>query len=225
MAIQIVTPPSVEPVTVTEARLTCKVYDDVTSEDAFIAMLIASARQDAEKITWRAMVTQTWKLVADRFPRPGSGYTSAIWYGPQWGNMPGPITMAPLEGKTGYEIFLPKPPLQSVTTIKYIDQNGTQQTLDPTLYIVDTVSEPGRITPAYGQTWPTIREQVNAVEIQFVCGYGNASAVPAGIKRWMLLRINTLFNQREEVAILARGKVEQLPYVDGLLDDYRVKVF
>lgn len=225
MALQIVTAPTVEPVSLQEARGYARVDDDFTKDDGLISNLIIAARQDAEKITWRALVTQTWKLVADRFPRPGNGYTAAIWYGPQWGNMPGPITMAPLDGKTGYEIFLPKPPLQSVTSIKYIDTDGAQQTLDPSLYIVDTASEPGRLTPAYGQTWPTIREQANAVEIVFVCGYGLAAAVPAGIKRWMQIRVDTLYNNREEVAILSKGKVEILPYVDTLLDDFRVKTF
>lgn len=225
MAIQIVTAPTSEPVSLAEAKGYLRVDSDLSADDATITGLIAAARQDAEKITWRALITQTWKLVADRFPRPGYGYTASVWYGPQFGSMPGPITMVPLEGKTGYEIFLPKPPLVSVNSIKYIDTNGVQQTMDPSLYLVDTVSEPGRITPAYGQTWPTIREQANAVEVNFTCGYGAAAAVPEGIKRWMKIRVATIYNNREEVAVLARGKVELLPYVDGLLDDYRVKSF
>lgn len=49
--------------------------------------------------------------------------------------------------------------------------------------------------------------------------------VPEGIRSWMLLRIGSLYENREEVAILNRGKVELLPYVDGLLDPYMPSVY
>lgn len=44
--------------------------------------------------------------------------------------------------------------------------------------------------------------------------------VPDGIRSWMLLRIGTIYENREEVAVLARGKIEALPYIDSLLDPY-----
>jgi uncharacterized phiE125 gp8 family phage protein len=46
--------------------------------------------------------------------------------------------------------------------------------------------------------------------------------VPEGIRQWIMLRLTTLYENREEVAILNRGKVEPLPFIDGLLDPYRV---
>lgn len=49
-------------------------------------------------------------------------------------------------------------------------------------------------------------------------------AVPAGILSWMLLRIGSLYENREEVAIMSRGKMEILPYVDGLLEPYTVRL-
>jgi hypothetical protein len=48
--------------------------------------------------------------------------------------------------------------------------------------------------------------------------------VPEGLRNWILLRTGSLYENREEVAILNRGKVEQLPFVDGLLDPYRVSL-
>src|SRR4051812_14255213 len=54
-------------------------------------------------------------------------------------------------------IRVPMPPLQSITSVKYIDLSGTLQTLDPTGYAVDKNFEPGRIKPAYGTSWPSIR--------------------------------------------------------------------
>lgn len=49
--------------------------------------------------------------------------------------------------------------------------------------------------------------------------------VPDGIRSWMLLRVGSLYENREEVAILNRGKVELLPFVDGLLDPYLPSVY
>lgn len=46
--------------------------------------------------------------------------------------------------------------------------------------------------------------------------------IPQGIRSWMLLRLGSIYQNREEVALLNRGKIEALPYVDGLLDPYRV---
>ncbi len=53
-------------------------------------------------------------------------------------------------------------------------------------------------------------------------GLNLVGVVPEGIKSWMKIRINTLYEQRADVAILDRGKVEPLPYVDRLLDPYKV---
>lgn len=73
-----------------------------------------------------------------------------------------------------------KGPLQSVTGVTYTDANGQPQTLNPTLYQVDTVV--GRIMPAYNQSWPDVRKSFNAVKIVYVAGYGNAAAIPQAIK-------------------------------------------
>lgn len=43
-----------------------------------------------------------------------------------------------------------------------------------------------------------------------------------GIRVWMFARLGSVFRYREEVAVLSRGKVDPLPFVDSLLDPYRV---
>lgn len=49
---------------------------------------------------------------------------------------------------------------------------------------VDLTTEPGRIAPAYGQIWPIVRQQLAAVQVAFVAGYGpvtsSAAAIAAG---------------------------------------------
>jgi uncharacterized phiE125 gp8 family phage protein len=87
-----------------------------------------------------------------------------------------------------WELYLPcfrpvlqlKMSLQSVTSVKYIDTDGVQQTLADDQYLVDTVH--GCLYPAYGVTWPSVRSQHNAVVIEHVAGYGpNASDVPENV--------------------------------------------
>lgn len=74
-----------------------------------------------------------------------------------------------------------KAKLQSVSSVKYLDTDGNLQTLESSQYQVDLFNS--RLYPAYGVTWPALREQFNAVQIEFVSGYGNAgSYVPQGIR-------------------------------------------
>lgn len=117
---------------------------------------------------------------------------------------------------------LRKAPIASVTSVKYLDPaTGAEQTLDPADTLLDKDSEPGYLVPAYGKAWPTARAVPNAVRCRYVCGYGNAAAVPQAIKQWMLLAIGTMYAQRET---FASGTVANLPdrFWGSLLDPYRL---
>lgn len=174
-----------------------------TTGDPLLNLLIKAARQAAELELRRYLVTQTVDAYLDAFPC---------------------IDVRRLDQEHPYfaarEIRLP--PLQSVTSITYTDGEGAEQTLDTSLYTVDAASIPARIVPAYGTTWPTTREQPNAVRVRFVAGYGAASAVPQCVKHWMLTRIKTTYDQRDQ---LREGGASLLPtpFVDGLLDPERVR--
>lgn len=113
-------------------------------------------------------------------------------------------------------------PLQSVTSIAYDDVDGVNQTISASEYRVDTYGHHSRITPAYGYSWPSTRQQTNAVKVRYVAGYGLSAAVPACIKNWMLIRIAQAYEQR--LAINFNGQSVEFPrsYVDGLLDPERV---
>lgn len=120
-----------------------------------------------------------------------------------------------------YEIRLP--PLQSVSSITYLDSAGDSQILAADQYVVDAKSKPARITPAYGATWPATREQVNAVVVRFVAGYGAASAVPQCVKNWILMTVSTLWRNRDRLVVGPGGLIEiPTSFVDSLLDPERV---
>ena len=117
-------------------------------------------------------------------------------------------------------IRVPRPPLQSITSISYIDSNGATQTWAAANYSVDTSSQPGRIEPAYGISYPTLRGVPNAVTIRFVAGYGAAAAVPQSVKQAILLFVAHLYENREPVSPAAMSPVPMA--FDALLWPHRM---
>jgi hypothetical protein len=51
---------------------------------------------------------------------------------------------------------------------------------------------------------------------------GRRPASPRGSRAWIKLRVGSLYAHREEVALLTRGSIAPLPFIDGLLDPYQV---
>lgn len=100
-------------------------------------------------------------------------------------------------------------PLVSVTSIKYYDTDGNQQTLASANYRVDTNTEPGRITEAYNISWPDIRLITNTIEIEYVAGYGTAAAVPDDVKAAIKLIVGHLYEHRE---IVSEVKMDMVPF-------------
>ena len=118
------------------------------------------------------------------------------------------------------EIELQLPPVQSITSVKYLDSSEVEQTISSAEYSLDTYGIRNWVIPSYGYDWPSTLDAANAVKVRFVTGYGAASAVPESLKAWILLAIGTLYANRE--AVIA-GTTGELPrdLFDGLLDPYR----
>lgn len=83
-SITVTTAPSVEPVTVEEAKVFCRI--DISDDDALITSLIKAAREASERYTGRAYINQTITLVGngqDRLltlPRPPQSAISTVKY-------------------------------------------------------------------------------------------------------------------------------------------------
>ncbi|MGP8437179.1 head-tail connector protein [Paraburkholderia fungorum] len=284
MPLQLISAPTVEPLSLAEAKLHLRV--DIDDDDMLIGALIAAARDYAQGETHKQMVSARWKQVLDSFPGPS---LIGIPYGR-------PYTLP------GHAIYLQRAPVIRVVSIQYLDMTGTVQTMPDTDYTVDYSSEPVRITPVFGQIWPIPLPQIGAVWVNFDAGYaapiaadvgsgtisargwmplavGDAlrlsngggalpaplssavdyfvqsvvsdgiyrisstaggdpialtdagtgqsfiGAVPEGLKAWLKIRLSTLYENREEVAIMNRGTIQALPYVDRLLDAYKTYEF
>lgn len=181
-SIQVTVAPTFEPLTAAEAREFCRIDDD--SQDGTLDLCIKSARERIENDTSRSLVTQTLRMTLDAFPNScDDRYESN-------------------ERDEGSEdaIIVPRPPLVSVSSITYVDTSGATQTLSTAAYTVDTYSEPGRIVPAYGYSWPSTRDVPNAVTITFVAGY-TATTLPARAKLLCGLLTHYEFDQRNPVNI------------------------
>jgi uncharacterized phiE125 gp8 family phage protein len=104
---------------------------------------------------------------------------------------------------SGGELVIPVSPLQSVTSITYIDTDGALQTWSSSLYTVDTAADVGRIRPIYDEDFPDSRGYTDDVTITFVAGYGDASSdVPdTALTAIKLLAANWYENREANAAL------------------------
>lgn len=91
------------------------------------------------------------------------------------------------------EIELRRPPVTAVSSVVYVDDAGDSQTLSASLYQTDLVGAPGRIQPAYGEVWPQVRCQLNAVTVTFVAGAATRSDVPRAARHAILIAIRQMY--------------------------------
>ncbi len=178
-----------------------------TTADPELVSWITAARMFCERFTHRSLITTTWELGLDGFP----------YY---------PLSTQYQASVAANAVQLPQAPLQSVTSIIYVDTAGATQTWNSSNYTVDTpagpTAGPGSIVPGWSVFYPVTRTVPNAVTIRFVAGYGSAGAVPAPIKSAMKLLIG-LWHANREAGQIIRGSADVLPYgIESLLWPYKV---
>jgi uncharacterized phiE125 gp8 family phage protein len=209
--LRVVTHPTCEPVTLAEARAHLLLDDDYVAQDAYIAVLLAVARRYAEHYTGRAIIQQSLEAQFPYFE---------------------------------YEFELPRPNLMWVSYVKYTNTSGVLTTVDPSVYQYSLEGGgyqhsggPGRIKPAYQQTWPSdVRtSDYNAVLVGYEAGYAPSgsptsdafkqAAVPDDIKQWMKMRVQQWFEHRAPIEV--GTIVANIPrdFVDGLLDPHKLYYF
>lgn len=190
--LKVITPPTVEPVSVAEAKLQAVI--GIADDDDLLEIMISAVREQGENLTSRSFAPQTLEIMLDEFP--------------------------------SWEIELPKGPVTSITSVKYIDEDGVEQTLvSGTDYVGDTDSLIAKVQPIYQGEWPDTYQQPNAVRVRYEAGW-TASTVPDAIKQWMLVRVASLYAQREN-HVVGSGvgiKVGRMghDFADALLDRYKV---
>lgn len=190
MRYRVTTPVATEPVTLAEARLQCKVDSDDTTHDALLNSLITAAGEFFEYHTGRGRAPQTIELALDDFPRGDDS-----------------------------KIELPLCPIASITSIKYTDTNGTEQTIAGASYFVSPYGLGNIVAPAFGFTWPSARSIADAVRIVAVVGY---ATLPKAAKAAILLHVETEF-PLNALSMNERMNLEHAR--DALLETVKVRGF
>lgn len=109
------------------------------------------------------------------------------------------------------EIILPRPPVESVASIKYKDSDGTETTLSSADYIVFNDADPCEIVCAYGKSWPSFTPYPKgAVRVRYTTGYKTSGSdadliMPEDIKEALLLTIGNYYENRQD--LLAKGHI------------------
>lgn len=101
-------------------------------------------------------------------------------------------------------LVLPYPPLQTVDSVEYYDSGDTKFTLNKSKYIVDVVSQPGRVVLRTYETWPItypVLRAANGICVTYDAGYGLAADVPQHLKQAMLLLVGHWYENREDSVV------------------------
>lgn len=119
------------------------------------------------------------------------------------------------------EFTIPLGPVQSITSIKYLDPSGIEQTLSAGNYWPSLNKNPVTIHPGYGLAWPFYRLMPGSVKVEFIAGT-TVDKVPADIKAALLLLVGHYFFSREAVVVGDALRVNELPMgVEAILSRYR----
>ena len=140
---------------------------DGSGDDALITAYVATATEAVKQYLRRAVLTETFIYKADGFTEPG-GDDRLMALGPGVHTASVPYVLG-----GGDTLDLPFPPLQSVTGVTTINRANTRAGFSASKYQVDLQS--GRIYLNEGETWPSDLRAQDAVEVEYVAGYGSGS--------------------------------------------------
>lgn len=186
---QIVGSPAAEILTVADAKAQLIVDTSFTADDTLIESYIAAARTSAEQYAGICFVNTSIIETFDYWP------IRYDFVRLSWGRV------------------------SSVTSIQYVDVDGNTQTWDSSKYIVNNVANVCEIRPAYGESWPEIRDQSRAITINYVSGFGDTAAdVPASIVQAVRLMLGSFYENRVD-------SVFKMPTAsEYLLNPYRSEI-
>lgn len=86
-------------------------------------------------------------------------------------------------------IDIPRPPLKSIESVKYYDENNLEHSIELSQFFVDTSSEPGRVGFNKNCDWPAVNlRAMSALKIVFVAGHDiDTETIPENVVDAILL--------------------------------------
>ncbi|MDI3335870.1 phage head-tail connector protein [Defluviimonas aestuarii] len=100
-------------------------------------------------------------------------------------------------------IEIPLGPVTAIDSITYLDEDGSSQVMNSSLYQTDMTDAGARIRAPEG--WPSVGDYLGAVTVQWQAGTG----CPAAIRAAILIMVSDMFNNRSGSAE-ANGRVKAL---------------
>lgn len=95
--------------------------------------------------------------------------------------------------------WLPFPPIQSVTSVTYTDEDGNESTWSASNYVVDTTRQ--RIVVKRNASYPTdTLLESGAIQVTYVAGY-SPSALPERYRQAVMLLTGHFYENREQVFV------------------------
>ena len=163
---------------------------DGTDQDTTITSLIEAATQWAEGFTKRAFINRDLRAIFAHFPL------------------------------IGLDFYLPFPNVTGLTTLTYVDGDGTDQVFD----IADLDVEPTfgllRVKPDAVQDWP---QAVHSVRADYTGGFGvDASDVPENVKTAIKISIAQMFEVRVDQTFGAQASKPQTKSSEALLRHFKM---
>jgi uncharacterized phiE125 gp8 family phage protein len=175
MRLETVTAPTVEPVTAQEAYDFLRIDQE---DDASLIedVLIPGVRKAAEAYTGCAFITQTLRVTVDTPDvRPGIAL--------------------PYRTSGDYRVSLPRSPIQSVTSVIAVLEDGTTETVSSADYYA-TEDE-----IVFLNALPARRAR-QGLRITYVAGFGaSAASVPADVRLGFLKSLATVYDNRMDYVI------------------------
>jgi uncharacterized phiE125 gp8 family phage protein len=193
---------------ITVADIERQIRFNLSNQSEQIIQLIQAVRETGESVTRRALKPTQKVLNLNQFPS-GRGV-----------------------------IEIPNPPLRSIESIVYFDEDGVEQTIADSLYRIvfknQNPAQPSYVMPLYETAWPVARNDLDSISINYTCGYGTVLTaelvyetieLPKAIKQWMLINVANLYDNPETIQVgnANRLSVVEIPSIaNSLIANYKI---
>ena len=111
------------------------------------------------------------------------------------------------------EITLESGPVLGVSGLYYLDEDGIEQTLDPSVYRLDTTEPVAVLRLNTDESWPATENTTDAVRVQYTIGYSASgdspqdAPLPKSIQVAILLLVAHLYENRSNTVVQALSNI------------------
>lgn len=110
------------------------------------------------------------------------------------------VDMPAFPGTAGLRIAMK--PVTAVVSVTYMDSDGIEQTLDPSVYRLDQYGLYPTINLAYEQSWPATQSREDAVRVTFTAGVQQAEHIEPIAQQLLRLIVADWYENRESLSPL-----------------------